>query len=139
MSTVTEALEATMEQRHRAALADLATAARVAAELTAQRDEARAERDAARAGNDAAALRVTELENEVKHLLHECVATGDAGEAAVEVAKGMKVQCDRMAAEVDSLRAQLTSIAERSRSLRRPFGARTATASPTSHRSTGRR
>jgi hypothetical protein len=46
------------------------------------------------------AARVAELEAEVTHLRHECIATGDAAEMAVGVAKGIKAQRDETAAEL---------------------------------------
>ena len=46
------------------------------------------------------AERIKELEAEVTHLRHECVATGDAAEMAVEVAKGIRAQRNETAAEL---------------------------------------
>lgn len=53
---------------------------------------------------------VTELKAEVLALRRECVATGDAGEAAVQAAKRMKTQRDEARAKLEVIRIGIAAI-----------------------------
>ena len=85
-----------------------------ARELTAEVARLKAERDASESLVEALQVEHTRAaeawqaaQGEVVALRRECVATGDAGESAVAIAKELKVQRDRTADERDRLRAEV--------------------------------